>query len=84
MLIDDITYLEAIIGGLVQHPDCVKVVRTEDSLGTLLSVTVHRDDMGVIIGRDGHTSQSIRTLMRTFGMKDGKQERITVKINEPE
>lgn len=39
-------------------------------------------DMGKIIGRDGHTAQAIRTIMKAFGKKH--QANISVRIKEPE
>ena len=76
-------YLEVILKGLVKHPDYITVSKSVDERGTLLTVDLHPDDMGVIIGRDGKTAQGIRTIMRTYGLKDGEYNRINVLINEP-
>jgi predicted RNA-binding protein Jag len=51
-------------------------------MGVLLSLDVHPDDMGKIIGRSGNTAKAIRILLRVVGMKNNA--RVNLKINEPE
>jgi len=51
-------------------------------MGVLLTLDVHPDDMGKIIGRSGNTAKAIRTLLRVVGMKNNA--RVNLKINEPE
>jgi hypothetical protein len=77
-----VVFLEYIIKGLVEHQSDVRVERTVDEMGVLLSLFVHPEDMGKIIGRKGATAKSIRTLLRVVGMKIG--ERVNMKIIEPE
>ncbi len=78
----DQAFLEFIIKGLVDHPESVKINRTVDEMGVLLSLDVHPDDMGKIIGRSGNTAKAIRILLRVVGMKNNA--RVNLKINEPE
>ncbi len=75
-------FLEYIVKSLVEYPDGVKTSRTVDNLGVLIELVVHPADMGKIIGRDGHTAQAIRTIMKAFGKKN--QANISVRIKEPE
>ena len=79
---DDQQFLEFVIKGLVDHPEAVKVDRTVDEMGVLLTLDVHAEDMGKIIGRSGNTAKAIRTLLRVVGMKNNA--RVNLKINEPE
>lgn len=74
-------YLEHLVKGLVKYPDEVSVVKSNDEMGVLLTLAVSPDDMGVVIGREGQTAQSIRTLLRSVGMKNGA--RVSLKIVEP-
>jgi len=74
--------LEYIVKGLVDHPDDVKIERKVDEMGVLMSLTVHPEDMGQIIGRQGSTARSIRTLVRIAGLK--AHARVNLKIEEPE
>ena len=77
----DQQFLEYVVKALVDNPDQVKVVRTVDEMGVLLTLEVGAADMGKIIGRQGNTAKSIRTLLRVVGMKNNS--RVNLKINEP-
>lgn len=79
---EDKQFLETLVKALVDHPDSVKINRTVDEMGVLLTLDVHADDMGKIIGRSGNTAKAIRTLLRVVGMKH--DARVNLKINEPE
>lgn len=78
----DAQFLDFVVKGLVDHPESVKINRTVDEMGVLLSLDVHPDDMGKIIGRSGNTAKAIRILLRVVGMKNNA--RVNLKINEPE
>jgi len=79
---EDKQFLESVVTSLVDHPDAVTINRTVDEMGVLLTLDVHADDMGKIIGRSGNTAKAIRTLLRVVGMKH--DARVNLKINEPE
>lgn len=79
---EDQQFLETLVQALVDHPDAVKTTRTVDEMGVLLTLDVHAEDMGKIIGRSGNTAKAIRTLLRVVGMKH--DARVNLKINEPE
>ncbi len=78
----DQKFLEYVIKGLVEHPDAVQITRTVDEMGVLLTLIVHKDDMGKVVGRQGATAKAVRTLLRVVGMKNNA--RVNLKINEPE
>ena len=80
-MIDDVQFLEYVVKALVSHPDDVKIKRTVDEMGVLMTLDVHQDDMGKVIGRAGNTAKAIRILLRVVGMKNNA--RINLKINEP-
>ena len=77
----DKEFLEFLIKSLVDHPEEVKVDRRVDEMGVLLSLTVHPEDMGQVIGRAGATARSIRSLVRIVGLKN--HARVNLKIEEP-
>ena len=77
----DQQFLEYVIKALVDNPNDVKVNRTVDEMGVLLTLEVSAADMGKIIGRSGNTAKAIRTLLRVVGMKNNA--RVNLKINEP-
>jgi uncharacterized protein len=78
----DQEFLEFVVKGLVDNPQDVKVNRTVDEMGVLLTLDLNAADMGKVIGRSGNTAKAIRTLLRVVGMKNNA--RVNLKINEPE
>ncbi len=78
----DYQFLEYVVKTLVDKPEEVKISRTVDEMGVLLTLGVSSEDMGKIIGRQGNTAKAIRILLRVVGMKNNA--RVNLKINEPE
>ncbi len=78
----DQEFLEYVVKALVDNPNDVKITRTVDEMGVLLTLSVHKDDMGKVIGRSGQTAKAIRTVLRVVGMKN--DARVNLKIEEPE
>ncbi len=78
----DVEFVEYVVKSIVDHPDDVKLERTIDEMGVLITLTVNPEDMGQIIGRQGATAKSIRTLLRVIGARNNA--RVNLKINEPE
>ena len=78
----DQQFLEYVVKALVDNPSDVKINRTVDEMGVLLTLSVHKDDMGKVIGRSGATAKAIRTVLRVVGMKN--DARVNLKIEEPE
>src|SRR5437773_10296719 len=78
----DKEFLEYVVKALVDNPNDIKIERTVDEMGVLITLTVNPADMGKIIGRMGNTAKAIRTLLRIIGMKNNA--RVNLKINEPE
>ncbi len=77
----DTQFLDFVIKSLVENPQDVKINRTVDEMGVLMTLDVNPADMGKIIGREGNTAKAIRTLLRVVGMKNNA--RVNLKINEP-
>ncbi|MFO0704972.1 MAG: KH domain-containing protein [Candidatus Andersenbacteria bacterium] len=78
----DQEFVEYVVKSIVDHPDDVKAERTIDEMGVLITLSVHPEDMGQIIGRQGQTAKSIRTLLRVIGAKN--DARVNLKVLEPE
>lgn len=78
----DTQFLEMVVKSLVENPNDIKIQRTVDEMGVLLTLSVNPADMGKVIGRAGNTAKAIRTLLRVVGMKNNA--RVNLKINEPE
>ena len=78
----DKDFVEYIVRAIVDHPDDVQLERTVDEMGVLISLKINQEDMGQVIGRQGSTAKSIRTLLRVIGAKNNA--RVNFKIIEPE
>jgi len=77
----DKDFLEFVIKQLVDHPDEVKVERTVDEMGVLLTLKINPEDMGYVIGREGQNARAVRTLLRIVGARNNA--RVNLKIEEP-
>ena len=78
----DQAFVEMVVKEIVDNPDKVKTERKVDEMGVLIELTVDAEDMGKIIGKEGKTAKSIRTLLRVLGAKE--RARVNMKIIEPE
>jgi predicted RNA-binding protein YlqC (UPF0109 family) len=72
--------VEAIAKALVDDPDQVQVRAVEGEQVTVLELRVAPTDLGKVIGRQGRTAKSIRTILGAAGMKVKK--RLTLEILE--
>lgn len=78
----DQEFVEIVAKSLVDNPGDVKVTRTIDERGVLLTLKVNPQDMGTVIGRSGNTAKAFRTLLRVVGAKNNA--RVNLKLEEPE
>ncbi len=78
----DKVLLETIVKAIVDEPDAVRVERSVDDLGVLLTLEVAPGDMGKIIGVAGRTANALRQILRVLGKKN--MGTVSVKILEPE
>jgi len=78
----DQAFLEYIVKAIVQNPNDVRINRTIDERGVLLTLDINPADMGYVIGKQGQTAKSIRTLLKIVGAQNNA--RVNLKINEPE
>ena len=72
--------IEAIAKALVDYPDQVAVRPIEGEQVTVLELRVHPSDLGKVIGKQGRTARSIRTILGAAGMK--LKKRFTLEILE--
>ena len=78
----DAEFVEYVVRAIVDHPEEVKAERRVDEMGVLVTLHVHPEDMGMVIGRDGSTAKALRTLLRVVGARNNA--RVNLKISEPE
>jgi predicted RNA-binding protein YlqC (UPF0109 family) len=72
--------VEVIAKALVDNPDQVQVNAVEGQQVTVLELKVAPADLGKVIGRQGRTAKSIRTILGAAGMK--MKKRLTLEILE--
>ena len=72
--------IEMIAKALVDSPDEVSVHAIEGEQSTVLELKVAPNDLGKVIGKQGRTARSIRTILGAAGMK--LRRRFTLEILE--
>ena len=66
---------------LVDHPEQVRVQKTEGPEGVILELNVAEEDMGKVIGKQGRIAKAIRSVVRAATPKDGTH--VFVEIQRP-
>jgi predicted RNA-binding protein YlqC (UPF0109 family) len=66
---DMIDLVKGIATALVDNPKSVSVVALSDRDGTLLRLRVAQTDVGKVIGKQGRTARSLRTILSAASMK---------------
>jgi predicted RNA-binding protein YlqC (UPF0109 family) len=61
-----------IVKELVDHPDDVIVKEVVGERTTVLELKVHQDDIGKVIGRKGRIINSLRVIIKSAAVKEGK------------
>jgi len=72
--------IEEIAKALVDKPEEVVVHAIEGEQTTVLELKVAQSDLGKVIGKQGRTARSIRTILGAAGMK--LKKRFTLEILE--
>jgi len=65
--------IEYIAKSLVDQPDAVKVTEVESERTSVIELNVAKEDMGMIIGKQGRTATAMRTLLNAASMKQKKR-----------
>lgn len=61
--------IELMAKALVDKPDAVSVRETDREKTTIIELRVAPDDLGKVIGKQGRTARSIRTLLNATATK---------------
>jgi len=76
--------LQYLAKSLVDDPGSVKVIETQEETGSVLELRVAKQDLGRIIGKQGRTAKSIRTILNAAAARvDQKVVLEIVEENEP-
>ena len=70
--------ISLIARSLVDQPDRVQVREVTGERFHRIELSVAREDIGKIIGKDGRTAQSIRTLLNAAASKVGRRAHLDI------
>lgn len=65
--------IEYLARALVSHPDAVEVKETEGDTASILELKVAKEDLGRIIGKQGRTAKSIRTIVNAAASRANRK-----------
>jgi predicted RNA-binding protein YlqC (UPF0109 family) len=71
-------FIAYLIKNLVDQPDAVDVQVVEGQEGTLVEIRVSPTDVAKVVGRQGRTIKSLRTIAMTVGARFGRRVRLDV------
>ena len=63
---------------LVDQPDAIDVVESEQEGQIILELRVAKEDLGKVIGKQGRTARAIRTLLTATAGKSNKKARLDI------
>lgn len=67
------TLVETIAKALVDDPAQVNAIEETEEETLVIKLTVAKEDMGRIIGKEGRTAKAIRTILNAVSTKDNKK-----------
>ena len=70
--------MEILAKALVEAPDEVTVEPFEEDGQTVLELIVAENDLGRVIGRQGRTARSLRTIMHAAGLRTRKRYQLEI------
>ena len=65
--------VEVMAKDLVEHPDEVSVIESEQNGETVIELKVAPSDMGKVIGKQGRIAKAIRSVVKAAASKEDKK-----------
>ena len=75
--------LHFIVSAIVDNPDAVVIDESEEDGMMLFTITVDKEDMGKVIGKEGKVIRSIRNIMKIKAMKYNHRIKISLAEVDP-
>ena len=72
--------IETIVSSLVDHPESLSISTMEEEDKITYQLSVHKEDMGKVIGKQGRVAKAIRTVIYAAGST--QQKKIYLEISE--
>ena len=63
---------------LVDHPDQIQLKETEQDDTIIIELTVAKEDLGKVIGKQGRTARAMRSLLSAAAGKSNKRSRLEI------
>ena len=70
--------VETIAKSLVDNPSQVVAAEETEEDTLVIKLTVAKEDMGRIIGKEGRTAKAIRTILNAVSTKDNKKAMLKI------
>ncbi len=67
-----------IADALVDHPDQIQIKETEQDDSVIIELTVAKEDLGKVIGKQGRTARAMRSLLSAAASKVNKRSRLEI------
>jgi predicted RNA-binding protein YlqC (UPF0109 family) len=64
-----VSLIEFVVKALVDKPEGVRVVAVRGEQTTVIELHVDKEDLGKVIGKQGRTAQSLRTILNAASTK---------------
>ena len=70
--------VEDIVSSIVDSPDKISITEDVSEKGTLYEITVAKDDVGKLIGKEGRVATALRTVVKAAAAKQGVKVLVNV------
>ncbi|MEK7119085.1 MAG: KH domain-containing protein [Patescibacteria group bacterium] len=74
--------LHFLLTSIVDHPDDIVIDENTDSERTMLTIHVHPEDMGKVIGKSGRIIRALRDLIKLIAAKHNVYADVEVAEND--
>ena len=71
-------FLQFVAQQLVNNPNEVDVRETSGNLISILELRVAKEDLGRVIGKQGHTAQSLRIILGAIAMRTHRRVQLEI------
>ncbi|MDA3130640.1 KH domain-containing protein [Aliibacillus thermotolerans] len=73
-----VTLIKTIASALVDHPEAIHIREHQENNTLVYTMTVHEDDMGKVIGKEGRIAKSIRSVLYAAATHQQKRVRLDI------
>lgn len=71
--------IKYIVNQFTEHKDEVEYIETEENGVVNVTIVLHPEDMGKVIGKQGKIAKALRTIVKSAAQKSGKRYNVEIK-----